>query len=159
MSNGTPTNKISFSWSTIESDIIKLANTIQAKKKYTGLVIVSRGGLAIGAMISRILDIKLVDIISVYSYSNHNTQESELTVLKQPELALKTKGENWLVVDDLIDSGDTYIYIKEILPLADFACLYNKTNSSKYMKDVMYAQNCDKNSWIEFPWETFYNQQ
>lgn len=151
--------KIVFSWQEIEKDTIAVVEKVKKSGiAYKGLVVVSRGGLAVAALVSRLLNIKLLDIMCVASYNCVSSDKVELEVLKNPDLAQRDNGENWLVIDDLIDSGDTYKYIASILPKADFACLYNKLDKENLInKKIIFARNCITDSWIEFPWETIVN--
>jgi len=156
--NTTVPAKLSFDWQDVEHDTVTLVKKIkESGALYKGMVVVSRGGLGVAALVSRLLDIKLLDIMCVASYNHANSNKTELQILKNPDLAQKDKGSGWLVVDDLIDSGDTYKYIIKILPQADFACLYNKSNQESFVKNIFFAKNCPRDSWIEFPWETITN--
>lgn len=147
--------KVIFNWQDLEQDCIILFNKIkQLKTSYQGIIAVSRGGLIIAAIISKLLDIKLIDTFCISSYEDDLKESTKLEVLKIPIEAQKDCGENWLILDDLIDSGHTYEYIDNIMPKAHFACLYNKSNKNDYINNIIFAKVYPKDSWIEFPWET-----
>lgn len=146
--------KLFISWEDIERDSKELVKKILSKKNtYKGIVVISRGGIGVVALLSRLLDIKLIDIMCIASYSNETNQQVELEVFKEPSLAIEDKGKGWLIVDDLIDSGDTYKYVSKALPESDFVCLYNKSNTSTFLDNILYAKDYPKDTWIVLPWE------
>ena len=63
----------------------------------------------------------LYEVITVVSYDWQN-QSAEPQVVKP--LALSTDGEGIVVVDDLVDSGNTLRYVRTLLPKARFATIY-----------------------------------
>lgn len=147
--------KVNFNWQEVEQDCVVLFNKLKKYNlSYKGIIAVSRGGLAIAAIISKLLDIKLIDTLCVSSYEDTLKSFTKLDVLKEPLQAKQDLGEKWLILDDLIDSGYTYEYIHNIMPKAHFACLYNKSNENKYINNIVFAKVYPKDSWIEFPWET-----
>lgn len=140
-------------WDHIIDDSRLLAESIQKTgKTYKGIVTVARGGLGVVAVISRILKVKLIDVMCLQSYTDSHEQE-HLTVIKEATLAMADGGEGWLVVDDLLDSGCTYHYIKRALPKADFVCLYNKNSEFAANNDYLFAKQMKADQWIVFPWE------
>ncbi|MGV3278797.1 phosphoribosyltransferase family protein [Rickettsiales bacterium LUAb2] len=146
--------KLLITWQDVENDLRIIVKKIQqSNKNYKGLVVIARGGLGVAAILSRLLDIKLLDMACLASYDNASNSRLEINDLKKPTTAMEDLGENWLVIDDVIDSGATYDYIRELLPKADFSCLYNKSDNPEYQKLIIYAKAYSKDTWIEFPWE------
>ena len=91
------------------------------------IIYVTRGGLVPAAVVARELDIRLIDTICVISYKDHSRGEVEF--LKKETIA--DKGENWLIVDDLADSGETIKALRPQLPNAHYATVYAKPDGRK----------------------------
>ena len=56
-----------------------------------------------------------------------------------------------VVIDDLVDSGDTAKIVKDMMPNSKFVVLYAKT-SGKKQADLHLYDFKDKD-WLVFPWE------
>lgn len=153
-------NKINITWQQIEADSRELVKIINENHKtYKGIVAVARGGLGVATLLSRLLDIKLIDVLCMASYDKTSNMQTTTQIFKTPDTAILDKGKDWLVVDDLIDSGDTYKYIKTILPYGDFCCLYNKLDKSSEIhqkadvNSILGVKDYPKDRWIVLPWE------
>lgn len=144
-SNGTLT--LHLTWPDINILSKQLADTLQ-EKKWVGILAITRGGLIPAGILAQKLGIRRIETINIQSYNQENNQEDALR-LNTPNI--QNEGENWLVVDDLVDSGLTIRAVKKLFPKAEFAVLVAKPNGQPmadyYVKDV--AQNI----WIIFPWE------
>lgn len=136
---------IAVTWDDIHRDCRRLADLLRPKGPFAGLVAVSRGGLAPAAILSRELDIKLVETVCVSSYDDRRQVGPE--VLK----GLDGDGDGWLVVDDLVDSGATARTVRAMLPRAHYATLYAKPDGMA-LADTFVAE-VDQGVWIIFPWE------
>jgi xanthine phosphoribosyltransferase len=110
---------------------------------------ITRGGLVPAMIVSRELDIRVVDTISVKSYA-HQTQ-SGVRVIKSPQAELMGDGTGILIVDDLVDSGKTLEVVRKLYPNAHFATVYAKP-SGKPMVDS-YITEVSQDTWIFFPWD------
>ena len=60
--------------------------------------------------------------------------------------------ENTLVIDDICDSGETFIKIYQQHPNLKFACLHYKMHTSNFMPTV-WADLYEGDDWIVYPWE------
>ncbi len=136
---------IAVTWDDVHRDCRRLADLLRPKGPFAGLVAVSRGGLAPAAILSRELDIKLVETVCVSSYDDR--RQVGLEVLK----GLDGDGDGWLVVDDLVDSGATARTVRAMLPRAHYATLYAKPGGMA-LADTFVAE-VDQGVWIVFPWE------
>ena len=68
------------------------------------------------------------------------------------EIFKRIKSEKKLVViDDLVDSGETAKIVKAMMPNSKFVTLYAKT-SGKKQADLHLYDFSDKD-WLVFPWE------
>lgn len=117
------------------------------KTPFKGLVAVTRGGLVPAAILARELDIRLIETLCVASYDDDRTQGA-LRVLKGlPGEA----GTGWLVVDDLVDTGETARIVRELLPKAHIATVFAKP-AGQPLVDTFVAE-FSQDTWIIFPWE------
>jgi xanthine phosphoribosyltransferase len=106
------------------------------------------------AIVSRELDIRLIETVCVSSY-NH-TMQGDLILLKTvaPSVIALGGGEGRgvLIVDDLVDTGKTAKVVREILPKAHFATVYAKP-MGRPMVDTFITE-VSQDTWIYFPWDT-----
>jgi hypothetical protein len=117
-------SKIYLSW----DDIERLTNLLSVKIKMKHFQINSimglpRGGLVPSVILSHKLNLPLVQKIS----------------------------QNTLIVDDICDSGNTFVKIYKKHPTLRFACLHFKPHTSIFNPSV-YSQEVG-DDWIVYPWE------
>ena len=141
------------SWDQIHRDARALAWRLDGKGPDNGawkaVVGITRGGLVPAMIVSRELDIRVVDTISVKSYS-HQAQ-TEARVIKSPQADLMGDGTGILIVDDLVDSGKTLELVRKLYPQAHFATVYAKP-SGRPQVDT-YITEVSQDTWIFFPWD------
>ena len=142
------------SWDQIHRDARALAWRLDGKGPQDGawraVVGITRGGLVPAMIVARELDIRVVDTISVRSYS-HQAQSQEAVVIKSPQAGLMGDGTGILIVDDLVDTGKTLELVRRLYPGAHFATVYAKP-SGKPMVDS-YITEVSQDTWIFFPWD------
>lgn len=141
------------SWDQLHRDARALAWRLDGHGPDNGawraVVAITRGGMAPAMIVSRELDIRTVDTISVKSY-DHQTQ-SEAKILKAPDTTLVGDGTGILVVDDLVDSGRTLDVVRKTMPKAHFATVYAKPKG-RPMVDTFITE-VSQDTWIFFPWD------
>ena len=141
------------SWDQIHRDSRALAWRLDGKGPENGswraVVAITRGGMAPAMIVSRELDIRTVDTISVKSYDHQS--RSEAKVLKHPDAEMLGDGEGILIVDDLVDSGKTLELVRKLYPKAHFATVYAKP-SGEPMVDT-FVTGVSQDTWIFFPWD------
>jgi adenine/guanine phosphoribosyltransferase-like PRPP-binding protein len=133
------------SWEQLHRDARALAWRLVDRKSWNGIIAITRGGLVPAAIVARELDLRLVDTVCVASYSGRRQGESQ--VLK----GIETDGEDWLLVDDLVDTGKTAGIVREMIPNAHFATVYAKP-AGRPMVDT-YITEVSQDTWILFPWD------
>jgi xanthine phosphoribosyltransferase len=69
------------------------------------------------AVVARELDIRIIDTLCITSYDEF--RQSALTILKSAAAA--DSGKDWLIIDDLVDTGRTAQEVRRLLPEAHFA--------------------------------------
>jgi len=134
------------SWEQLHRDSKALAWRLVDMKAWQGIVAITRGGLVPASIIARELEIRLVDTICISSYDYQ--QQGEGTVLKSPE----TDSEGWLLIDDLVDTGNTARVVRSLLPKAHFATVYAKP-AGRPAVDTFITE-VSQDTWILFPWDT-----
>ncbi|MEP2715850.1 xanthine phosphoribosyltransferase [Pseudophaeobacter sp.] len=146
------------SWDQIHRDSRALAWRLDGQGPDNGawraVVAITRGGMAPAMIISRELDIRTVDTISVKSYHSGGgaqDQQREAQVLKSPDAELMRDGEGILIIDDLVDSGKTLELVREMYPKAHFATVYAKPQGEP-MVDT-FITGVSQDTWIFFPWD------
>jgi xanthine phosphoribosyltransferase len=141
------------SWDQIHRDARALAWRLDGHGPDNGgwraVVAITRGGLVPAMIVSRELDIRVVDTISVSSYAHQDQRAAK--VIKSPQAELMGDGTGILVVDDLVDSGKTLELVRSLFPKAHFATVYAKP-SGKPMVNT-YITEVSQDTWIFFPWD------
>jgi xanthine phosphoribosyltransferase len=141
------------SWDQIHRDSRALAWRLQGQGPGDGnwkaVVAITRGGMIPAMIVSRELDIRVVDTISVKSYSHQAQRDAQVT--KSPQQDLMGDGSGILIVDDLVDTGKTLELVRRLYPKAHFATVYAKP-SGRPMVDT-YITEVSQDTWIFFPWD------
>ncbi|MCL7465715.1 xanthine phosphoribosyltransferase [Phaeovulum sp. NW3] len=141
------------SWDQLHRDARALAWRLDGKGPDAGnwraVVGITRGGLVPAMIVSRELDIRVVDTISVKSYSHQDQRAAQVT--KSPQADLMGDGEGILIVDDLVDTGKTLELVRQLFPKAHFATVYAKPKG-KPLVDT-YVTEVSQDTWIFFPWD------
>ena len=91
------------SWEELHRNSKALAWRLLEMVPFKGVIAVTRGGLVPAAIVARELELRLIDTACLASY--HGQEKGEVNVLKAPDNA--GDGEGWLIVDDLVDTGET----------------------------------------------------
>ncbi len=134
------------SWEQLHRDSKALAWRLVEMKAWKGIVAITRGGLVPASIIARELEIRLVDTICISSYDHQ--QQGEITVLKAPD----TDSDGWLLIDDLVDTGNTARVVRNRLPQAHFATVYAKP-AGRPVVDTFITE-VSQDTWILFPWDS-----
>lgn len=145
-------NKYYFiSWNQFHLDCFKLAKKILAKKiKIDRIICISRGGLVVSRILSDFLNLP-VSLFTIVGYSGINQG-------KQPQivegLKAKIRGETVLLVDEVADSGRTFIlaldYLKAFKPKKIYTFAQYIKEKTVYIPDFWQVKI---NKWLIFPYE------
>jgi xanthine phosphoribosyltransferase len=141
------------SWDEFHRDARALAWRLSGLGPFEAIVAVTRGGLVPAAIVARELGIRLIETVCVASYE-HMTR-GEMRVVKTVAgdiVALADRGKGVLIVDDLVDTGQTAKLVRDILPLAHFATVYAKP-MGRPLVDTFITE-VSQDTWIFFPWDT-----
>jgi len=150
-----PTHYYAVSWDQLHRDARALAWRLIGKGpdggSFAGVVAIARGGLIPAAIVAREMECRLVESISVVSYSGESPESRTTPVIIKPPTAAGD-GSGFLIVDDLVDTGATARVVRALLPRAHFACVYAKPAA----RDVVdsFITEVSQDTWILFPWDT-----
>lgn len=141
------------SWDQLHRDARALAWRLDGQGPDDGawraVVAITRGGMAPAMIVARELDIRVVDTISVKSYSHQDQSEPKL--IKAPQTEVMGDGTGILVVDDLVDTGKTLELVRKLYPKAHFATVYAKPKGKPLVHT--YITEVSQDTWIFFPWD------
>lgn len=148
--------KKQYSWEDYHTTVWQLAQAIDKlpnRHKLRGLIPISRGGLIPGVLLSHYLSLPIKDVLLVRSYNGFQQEDvviENMLRLGYPEI------EDYLFVDDIIDSGRTLLEIQRRYPLAQFVASIGKVNGVNELQKALPVHPpviIYDNAWIEFPWE------
>ena len=141
------------SWDRFHIDARALAWRLAEAGPFEAVVCITRGGLVPAAIVSRELDIRLIETVCVTSYRDDKTQ-GETKVIKAVNSEIGCfgdGGEKVLIVDDLVDTGSTASLVREMLPKAHFATVYAKPKGRPLVDT--FITEVSQDTWIYFPWD------
>lgn len=143
------------SWDQFHRDARALAWRLNGSGPFQAIVCVTRGGLVPAAIVARELNVRLIETVCVASYHDYQNQGS-LQVLKGVADNIVAvgggAGQGVLIVDDLVDTGNTAKVVRELLPKAHFATVYAKP-MGRPLVDT-FVTEVSQDTWIYFPWDT-----
>jgi xanthine phosphoribosyltransferase len=134
-------------WDKMHQDAKALAWRLLDKGVFKGIVAVTRGGMIPACIIARELNLRLIETFCVASYDHKDQGDSK--ILK--DLKHIGDGAGWLVIDDLVDTGNTYKLIRKHLPNAHYACVYAKPQGVPTADTFVIEVSQD--TWVYFPWD------
>jgi len=134
------------SWEELHRDARALSWRLAGRQSWHGIVAIARGGLVPAQIVARELEIRLIDTICVSSYDEQVQHAPE--ILKGVS---GTTGAGWLIVDDLVDTGQTGRLVRDMLPEAHFATVYAKP-AGRAVVDT-FVTEVSQDTWILFPWD------
>ena len=118
---------------------------------------IARGGLVLAYYVASILNISTFYTIRLKSY--HKMEQNEINIIQEPPWE-KMKGKKVLIIDDLIDEGNTAKFIMNLLKIHQienykFAVLVDKQKNPNIKPDysIRYIKK-----WILFFWEQNYSK-
>jgi hypoxanthine phosphoribosyltransferase len=139
------------SWEKFYHYCFCLAKTIiKAEKDFDQIVVISRGGLVIGRILSDFLSLS-ISLFTIQAYKEIGKQKKPQITEK---LNAKISGKKILLVDEIVDTGNTLFlalsYLKKFKPLKiNTAVLFFKERA-KVTPDFFLFKTT---AWVIFPYE------
>ena len=140
------TKNFPVTWEQLHRHAKALAWRLLEMGPWTGIAAVSRGGLVPAAIVARELEVRLIDTVCIVSYDERS--QGRIEVLKD----VPGDGQGWLIIDDLVDTGQTAQAVRDMLPKAHFATVYAKP-AGRPQVDT-FVTEVSQDTWILFPWDT-----
>ncbi len=138
------------SWDQFHRDARALAWRLAEQGPFSAILAITRGGLVPAAIVARELELREVETIGIASYDYG--RQGELELLKEPAgKYLAEKGGGLLVVDDLVDTGNTIRAVRAMLPEAHYACVYAKPAGVELVDT--FITEVSQDTWIFLPWD------
>jgi len=135
-------------WHEMHREAIDLGRRLAKRGPWRGLIAISRGGLVPASIVARVLGVRLIETICIASYDGK--EKGKIEVLKgAPQAA--GDGADWLLIDDVADSGATAEAARRMLPAAHYASLYVKPAGKPFVDT--YLREVAQDVWIDFPWD------
>lgn len=149
------------SWDEYNRLIEKLAVRVHDSNwRFDAIVCLARGGLRVGDVMSRLFRRPLGVLFTSSYRENAGTTQSRLMIAEHLSCAEPLPGPNWLLADDLVDSGATLVEVipalKERYPQVReirSAVIWRKGQS--VAEPDFYVENLPTNPWIHQPFEEY----
>ncbi len=149
------------SWDEYNRLVEKLALKVwESGWPFDAVVCVARGGLRIGDVFSRLFDRPLGVVFTSSYREDEGTRRGALRIGEHLSSAAPLPGPNWLVVDDLADSGATLVQLVPMLR-ARHAQVREIRSAVLWHKGASLAQpdfaveHLPSNPWIHQPFEEY----
>ena len=119
------------------------------------MVCITRGGLVPAAIVARELGIRLIETVCVVELRPHPPGRIEGAQGGRGggrRARRRARAPACLIVDDLVDTGQTAKVVRALLPRAHFATVYAKP-MGRPLVDTFITE-VSQDTWIYFPWDT-----
>ena len=141
-------NKVKYLWNKLDKDCNKIIEKLIDYEIDT-IVIIARGGLVLGGILSQRLNIQNVYTVQATSY-----REMIRTVVKVKNFP-EIKNCKILLVDDIVDTGNTLSVIKRRLERNSnqvvTAVIHKSIDKEHEVEPDIWIR--DKDKWVVYPWE------
>ncbi|MFT7824321.1 MAG: phosphoribosyltransferase family protein [Sulfurimonas sp.] len=141
-------NRVYYSYEEFRNDLKILSGKID--KEFDAILCIARGGMTMAHLLGEHYDMREVYSVNTVGYEDTQKKES-VEVFNIPNLS---SAKNVLIVDDIVDSGDTLVEVLKVLEerypdiLFLSASLFYK-KSAKIAPD-WYVKEAE--TWIDFFW-------
>ena len=135
------------SWDDIQRDADSLAAQDRVRRQWSGILAIARGGMIPATLLAHRLDVRRIDMISVVTYDDRSIGAPEIMIRPR----IEGSGADWLVVDDLVDTGTTMRIVRAMYPGITAAVLYTKPKGHA-LADA-FVRSVPQDTWVLFPWD------
>ena len=142
---------IFYSYDEFAVDVKKMAAEIKSEFSPDVILAIARGGLTLGHSLAVALDNRNLFTLNSIHYENTNKLDT-IDIFNVPNLSRYTK---ILLVDDIIDSGESMVEIKREL-LKSYPNLVIKIATVFYKQKALLLPDYkvkDAHDWVEFFWD------
>ena len=149
------TKKRRLSWNCVEKYIEEMASEVVDRQfKVDGIISIGRGGMIPSRLLADKLGIKDIFIIQATNYIGYKKSDMPIVEIFSHNI----EGKNILLVDDIMDSGDTVTAVLSGLRRNKANRIMVATLTVRHTapnKPSIYGKEIKNDDWIVFPWETF----
>jgi xanthine phosphoribosyltransferase len=136
----------------LDRDIAGLVDRMSPNRgRWRAVVGVANGGIYPAGRVADGLGLAY-DEIELRGYRGR--EKSSIEIIRS--LDDRDGGGGLLIVDDVVDSGDTALAIRDMLPRADFLVVYAKADGARKIEahglPLLCAERYPQDLWIVFPW-------
>ena len=141
------------SWLDVNQLINRIINQLKQQDLFSNIdcvVGVAKGGCIPATILANMMDIPMY-VVGVSSYKGQKRGK-----IKQYQSLPSVKllnGKNVLLIDDIIDSGKTMIYINKLLSKRKVNKVISACLCSSKERDPIIYYGIKNNKWVVFPWE------
>ncbi|MEM7072277.1 MAG: xanthine phosphoribosyltransferase [Pseudomonadota bacterium] len=137
----------SVSWDELHRNARLLAWRLADVNRFERVIAITRGGMVPAGIVARELEIRYIDTICIATY--------DYQMRGKPKILKGLDGDNndsnFLIVDDLVDTGTTAKLVRAMLPRAHFATIYAKPEGKPLVDS--FVTEVSQDTWILFPWD------
>lgn len=140
--------------------IQKCISTASKIDEIDTILCVTRGGLVPSGMLAYALNVKNIVNISASSYNDDHSQEDTVTIskLSKKEIKKLNNAKHILIVDDIIDSGNTIRavsdYLRENIEEVNTKySVFSIVTKDTTLNDYYCYDATGDDRWIVFPWD------
>jgi hypoxanthine phosphoribosyltransferase len=135
-------------------DVNKL-NLLLQHEKFDAILAIARGGLVLATILSNLLQINELFTIQLKSYCK--MEQKEMQIIYEPNWSLLSN-KKLLIVDDLIDHGQSMLYLISLLEIHDISNYKIAVLIDKEKHNSIRANYCAHHTkrWVKFFWERSY---
>jgi hypoxanthine phosphoribosyltransferase len=149
------------SWDEYNRLVEKLALEVwKSCWNFEAIVCLARGGLRIGDVFSRLFD-KPLGVLFTSSYRDDaGMTQGRLLVAEQMSSAQPLPGPRWLLVDDLVDTGETLVQVVPILrerypQVREIRSAVLWRKGASVAQPDYFIEHLPTNPWIHQPFEEY----
>ncbi|MEI4259947.1 MAG: phosphoribosyltransferase family protein [Candidatus Dasytiphilus stammeri] len=153
---------ISVSWNEINRLSLNIVSIIKNKNvQYDCIIGISRSGLVPAVIIAHALGERNFEAISIKRNKTDNINSEKIfpNIEDDVGLLMAKKYSHWIVIDDIVGSGETIKYIRKKFTVPNrtifvASLFFNSSNGdvTKINNLVDYFAQ-EEQSWVRFPWE------
>lgn len=123
------------------------------------ILCITRGGLIPAGVASYKLGIKDIVNIKISSYTGTTQGELSIEKLSKKDIKKLKNAKNILVIDDIVDTGETlgelfdYLYNEVDYELAERCSVFSVVTKNPVYNDYYIYNMEDRDEWVVFPWD------
>ena len=144
-----------YSFEELDKDSRIIAKQVRDEFAPDAIVAIARGGLTFGHALANALNLRNIFCINSIHYSDVYEEMRKLDSIEVFNIPDLSKFKKVVLVDDIIDSGDSMVEIKRIL-LEKYPHIELKTAVIFYKTNALIAPDFavkQTDEWINFFWE------